>query len=392
MDTSQNNTTPRIPIVDFVPAEIKKGKKGNWRVEYYITDPTAKTPKLKRQQHRIRPMANTRERERFGKRMCFEINRKLERGWNKYLEAEAANSFIMVKDVIARYLKNIEKQVKDNSLREDTLRAYTSYLANLEKYLLSQGLQDMFCIKFNRHVVGAFLDHIYYERNNSPRTYNNYLGFLNIFCKYMIRKDHINVNPAEGFLKKPKGEKVRTIIRDKDLKEIFDYLKENDHPYAVACAMVYYGLIRRTEMSKMLVRDISLKDRLILVRPEVSKNGTQQTVTILDELMPYLIKHLDGAHNSDFLFSHNNLLPGMKRRWPKHFSDKWTKLKRTLNLSTRYHFYSLKDTGITNLLKAGVAPIHVRDHARHSDIAMTQKYTPMIGGVNSQYLDGKLKM
>jgi len=392
METSQNNTTSRVPIVDFVPAEIKKGRKGNWRIEYYVADPTSNFPNLKRIQHRVRPMANQRERERFAKRMCYEINRKLERGWNKFIEDEASNSFVLLKDVIKKYLKEIEKQVKDNSLREDTLRAYRSYLSNLEKYLKTRDQQDMFCLKFNRQLVGGFLDHIYFDRNNSPRTYNNYLGFLSVFSKYMIRKDHINANPVAGLQKKPKGEKKRTVISDKDLKEIFDYLKANDHPYAVACAMMYFGLIRRTEMSKMLVSDINLRKRLILVRPEVSKNGKSQTVTIMEELIPYLIDHLNGAHNSDFLFSQNGLKTGMKRTQPKFFSDQWTKLKKKMDLPSQYHFYSLKDTGITNLLRAGVPAIHVRDHARHSDIAMTQKYTPMSGGVSGEFLDGKLKM
>jgi len=392
METSQKHTTSRIPIVDFVPAELKKGKKGNWRIEYYIVDPTLKTPKLQRIQHRVRPISNQRERERFAKRMCFEINRKLERGWNKFMEAEAAHSFVLLKDVSKKYLSNIEKQVRDHSLREDTLRSYRSYLSNLEKYLKDQGLQDMFCLKFNRQLIASFLDYIYYDRNNSPRTYNNYLGFLNIFCKYMIQKDHISVNPAAGFVKKPKGEKKRSVIPDKDLKAIFNHLESNDHPYATACAMMYFGLIRRTEMSKMFVSDINLMEKLILIRAEVSKNNQTQTVTIPDELMAFFIKHLNGAHNNDFLFSQNGFLPGIKGSTPKSFSDRWTKLKRELKLPAKYHFYSLKDTGITNLFRAGVPAIHVRDHARHSDIAMTQKYTPFSGGVSSNVLDGKLKM
>lgn len=392
MDTSQNTTTHRIPIVDYVPAELKKGNKGNWRVEYRILDPTSKIPTLKRKQQRVPPIKNYRERERFAKRMAYELNRKLERGWNPIIEQSAAHSLARVKDVSKTFLKNIEKQVLDNSLRSDTLRAYRSYLSNLEKYLKKEGQQDMFCLKFDRHLLNGFLDYIYYERNNSPRTYNNYLGFFNIFCKYMIRKDHIATNPAEAFKKKPKGEKKRSIIPDNVLKEIFDHLKGNDHSYAVGCAMMYFGLIRRTEMSKMFVSDINLRERIITIRPEVSKNGKLQTVTIPEELIPYLIKHLNGAHNTDFLFSAKTLLPGIKQVEPKFFSDKWIKIKKILNLPSQYHFYSLKDTGITNLLRAGVPAIHVRDHARHSDISMTEKYTPMGGGVSSNVLDGKLKM
>lgn len=392
MDSPQKQTRHQIPVVDFVPAELKKGKKGNWRIEYYIADPTSKNPRLKRKQNRVKPMANIRERERYAKRICFELNRKLERGWNPIIEQEAPRSLTMVKDVITRYLSNVEKQVKDNSLREDTLRAYKSYLVNLQTFLKKTDNEDILCLKFDRHVVGEFLDYIYFYRNNSPRTYNNYLSFLNIFCKHMIRKGHIKANPTEGFDKKKKGEKKRTIIQDDHLKEIFQELQEKDLHFSVACGGMYYELLRRTEMSKLLVSDVQLKDRLIVIRPEVSKTGKACTVTILSEFLPLIIEHLRGATNSDYLFSENNFKPGTVQSTPKSFSDRWTKWKKKLKWKKEYHLYSLKDTGITNLLRAGVPPIHVRDHARHSDLKMTMTYVPYNVSVSPEHLDGKLKM
>lgn len=392
MDSSQKQTRHRIPVVDFVPAELKKGNKGNWRVEYYVLDPTLKKPKLVRKQRRVKPMANSRERERFAKRICFELNRKLEKGWNPYIEAEASGSFALLKDVSRRFLTNIEKQVKDGSLREDTLRAYTSYLSNLATFLKKEKMEDIFCLKFNRQLVGSFLDYIYYDRNNSPRTYNNHLGFLNLFSKYLIRKDHININPAEGFERKKNGEKIRSVIPDADLKEIFRFLQSEDPAFGTSCAMMYYELIRRTEMSKLKVGDINLKERYILIRSEVSKNHKAQSVTILEEFIPLLVEHIKGATNSDYLFSEDNFRPGPQRISPKAFSDRWTKWKRKNKWKKSYHLYSLKDTGITKLLQAGVAAIYVRDHARHHDIAMTQKYTPMGVSVQAEFLDGKLKM
>lgn len=392
MDKSEKQVRLSIPIVDFVPAEIHKGVKGVWRIVYYISDPTDPSKKLKRKMTRVKPMQNSRERERYAKRICWELNRKLEQGWNPILEQEAPKSLSRIKDVSRIYLLNIEKQVKDNSLREDTLRAYTSYLKNLETFLKFKGDPELFCLKFDRILVGEFLDYIYYYRNNSPRTYNNYLGFLNVFCKSLIRKGHLKANPAEAFAKKPKGEKKRTIIDNADLREMFLQLAEKDPSFYVVCAMMYYELLRRTEMSKMLVSDIHLKERYILIRSEVSKNGKTQTVTILEEFIPVIIKHLDKAHNNDFLFSEDNFKPGAKKSNPKAFSDRWQKWKKAFAWRKEYHFYSLKDTGITNLLRAGVPAIHVRDHARHSDIQMTQKYTPMNSGVSSEFLDGKLKM
>ena len=51
-------------------------------------------------------------------------------------------------------------------------------------------------------------------------------------------------------------------------------------------------------------------------------------------------------------------------------------LRKELNLSDRYKLYSLKDTGITNMLHANTDILTVRDQARHSSILITDIYTP----------------
>ena len=390
MDTPQKQVKHRIPVVDFVPAELKKGKV--WRIEFYVADPTSKNPTLKRIQRRVKPMPNTRERERYAKRICYEINRKLEKNWNPIIEQEAPKSLTRISDVSKSFLNNIQKQVKDGSMRPDSLRAYTSYLKNFETYLKEIGEEDLFCLKYDRHIMGDFLDYIYYDRENSPRTYNNYLGFLNIFSKYLIRKGHIKANPAEAFARKPKQEKKRIIFDREDLKSIFSYLQEKNSCYFTACAMVYYQLVRRTEMSKLKVSDINLKERYIHIRGEISKNGKSQAVTILKEFLPHLIDHLKNAKNSDFVFSANDFKPGPVQAEPKSFSDTWSRYRKLKKWKRQYQFYGLKDTGITHLLMAGVAPIYVRDHARHHDIQMTMNYVPHQTNVNPEYLDGKLKM
>lgn len=78
--------------------------------------------------------------------------------------------------------------------------------------------------------------------------------------------------------------------------------------------------------------------------------------------------------NDYYLFS-NHFKPGKQHRMSKQFTDYWLKVRNTLNFPTNYQFYSLKDSGITNMLKTHDI-ITVRDQARHSDMLMTDKYTP----------------
>lgn len=393
MDISEKQQASRIPVVDFVPAELKKGNKGVWRIEFYVNDPTTKSNRLKRIQKRVKPMPNCRERERFAKRIVFEINRKLDRGWNPILEQEAPRSLVTIVDAGDKFIRNAQKQLKDKILREDTLRTYKSFLNNFKQYLEEHGELDRYCLNFDRMLISDFLDHIYYDRNNSPRTYNNYLGFLVTFSNYLLKKGHIKANPAESFDRKKNAEKKRTAIEEQDLINIFKFLKAEDHPFYVVCQTMYQALTRRTEMSKLKVKDIHIRDRFIYIEKDTAKtNKKAETITIPKSLLFLLSDHINGAENSDYLFSADNFKPGPKRAAPKYFSDRWTKYKERNDWKEEYQFYSLKDTGITNLLLAGVPAKQVCDHARHHDISMTEKYIQKNSGISPEFLDGKLKM
>jgi len=52
----------------------------------------------------------------------------------------------------------------------------------------------------------------------------------------------------------------------------------------------------------------------------------------------------------------------------------WNNMRKALGFSETYTFYSLKDTGITELLNSGVPARIVQQLAGHSSIEMTEKY------------------
>ena len=77
-----------------------------------------------------------------------------------------------------------------------------------------------------------------------------------------------------------------------------------------------------------------------------------------------------------YLFS-DHFAPGLDRKSEKAFRDYWHHhVRKALKMTDRYKFYSLKDTGITNMLRANTDILTVRDQARHSSILITDIYTP----------------
>lgn len=55
------------------------------------------------------------------------------------------------------------------------------------------------------------------------------------------------------------------------------------------------------------------------------------------------------------------------------FRERWARLRKRLDLPKEYQFYSLKDSGIRDLANAEGIVI-ARDQARHSSVAVTNKY------------------
>ena len=83
------------------------------------------------------------------------------------------------------------------------------------------------------------------------------------------------------------------------------------------------------------------------------------------------------VHERYYLFS-DKCVPGKGRRDEKQFRDYWNlHVRKDLRLPACYKFYSLKDTGITNMLRANTDPLSVRDQARHSSLLITNTYTPL---------------
>ena len=78
-------------------------------------------------------------------------------------------------------------------------------------------------------------------------------------------------------------------------------------PHSLFC------FIRRTEISKLLVKHVNLVKDTIFIPGDISKNTKDGIVTIPKKLKELLLIHLDGSTQEDFLFSDDNFKPGKKK-------------------------------------------------------------------------------
>ena len=371
MPKNEKNTSSRIIYVDYKPAVLQKGQNDQWRIVFFAKVPAQN--EFKRFRKRVPPLSPTREREKYAKKMIAAINQKLDNGWSPFYE-DTNVKYKSVEYCAELFLKMQQREVEEGVKRTDTLRSYKSFLDLFLKYLKDKKLMLKFVIEIDTYIIQNYLDFLFFEKRNSARTYNNHLKFLNTFFLWCKAKSFINVNPAESIKPKAKLQKKREVLGD-EVKAKVRTLHDTNFHYYVLCMLTYYCFIRRTELTKLKVGDVYLHGGYIVIDGENSKNRKTESVTIPDVFLPDLALHLSKAKNIDYLFSANKFKAGTTPITPKKISDEWAKFRKLHKFDSKYQFYSLKDTGITDLLNGGIPAIKVRDQARHYDLKITESYT-----------------
>lgn len=359
--------------IQYIPPRLTEGKE--WYISYYVIYPaTGKLRRIKIKLNRIRGITKRRE---FAKSIMQDLSNKLASGWNPFIEAEAPKAFHKIFDVFDTYLKVREKESEYHSYR-----CYKSYIKWLKAYLLKNGYtEDMFVAKFDKIIASNIMLSIKQNQKYSFRTYNNYLQFFTTLFNWMIEFNYISLNPFNHIKKIPKKmiKKIRRTLSDHQRKMLKDFLlSKGNNNYLAMCMLCYYCFLRPNEISLLRVGDVDIKNQLVLISENISKNDNYSVRTIPDVMIDYMRK-LDLNHPADYyLFSmdeHNKFVPGKKRAEGREIARYWSDVVRvSLNWPKYLQFYSLKDTGITNMLADGVAPNFVQGQADHSNLKVTSIY------------------
>lgn len=360
-------------FIDFIPAELRENSE--WRIVYYVKNPF--TDKLAIKRVRVKKITPTAERRKFAKKVVREINTRLEQGWNPFYNEKNVKEFTTLKQAAESFINRVEVEFKDNNIRFDTFKTYKSQISNLLKYLEETNNSNLLCYKFNSDFIGEYLDYVRYVKKLSARTRDNYLGFLVTFCKYLFRKKYITTNPTEHFTKINKKSKNRVIISDIEKSKILNYWTNKNTNYLLVCLLCYYCFIRRTELLKLKVKDVNLQKSTIFISADTSKSRNNKIVSVPKHLHKMLLEQIKEASQNDLLFSADKFKAGSKACHPDKITKWWATMRKNLKITTKIDWYSLKDTGITDLLEAGVPLISVRNQARHHSSNQTDAYTPL---------------
>ncbi|KXB86077.1 site-specific recombinase, phage integrase family [Prevotella sp. DNF00663] len=379
MSLSDKKLTSHKDIIEFTLPRLHRGKQ--WYVDFFAYDPISGG--LKRKKYMLDRYKTTKERETMASILIHNIYQKLIAGWNPFTHAKKTRHYTEFSIVVQRYADYITVAEQKGILKHKTAIDYKSRLKQLQLYLLETNVNIKYVYQFDRTFAVDFLDYLIFDKDVNSKTRNNYRTWLSTLGTWLKERQYIEANPIEDIHMMKETDKFRDPLPADALKRLHDYTYKYMPSFYLACMMEYYTFIRPDELRYIKIGDISITEQTVYVSSEISKNRKGQTIALNDSLLKLMIELRIFEHpSSDYLFG-KDIIPGPKQIYVNRFRQEWGKVRRALHFPDSYQFYSLKDSGIRDLANAeGI--VVARDQARHSDVAVTNRYLKQTDTVHEQ--------
>ena len=334
-----------------------------WFVFFYFKDP--ETNKYVRIRLWISEKLITRaQRYERGKVLIREINLKLRKGFNPFIQQNRSLSPLII--TIDEFLK-----IKKTTLRNRSYCSYRSYLKHFKAYLETSHLVNIEVESFAYAHAQAYMDHVLSEKKRSNRTYNNILQAVRTFFNFVIGRQYIEVNPFTLIKDLPTEETAINALTKAELKIISEHLPSYNYDLYVIALMVFTCFIRPQEIVRLKVSHLIYLDDQLTLGGEVTKNRKTETIVVPPQLRS-AIKKLDFNFPMDYHVFGRGLKRNPKEASANRIFESWREFAQTFGLSKT--IYSLKHTGNGLALKAGANARDLQLQNRHSSLDETQKY------------------
>lgn len=359
-------------ILSFVPAVIRHSKSLGTYADYYVQDIVSgqMVRKRTRMTNILKRYPAGRQRQLAAQHFVEELNAKLSGGWSPLHETEDARLYTRLSDLREAFLK----RKKVEGVRPATMQSYSSITHLFVRWCEDTGRHKKTSGMFLRVDAVCYMDSIV-EKGNSNRSYDNTLKTLKVFWEWAMEHCYCRENPFAGLKPLPKEKKRRILIDAATRARMSEYLERECPQMLTVCMLVYSSAMRPKEIANIRIQDIDLQRRCIVVPDTVAKNKKSRCASLTPALMARLAPYSSLPGNYFLFGSNREITPGAKRVALSNFRKKWDRLREVLEMPQEMQLYSLRDTGITDLLHAGVDQLTVQHHADHSSLAIQNIYT-----------------
>ena len=359
---------------NFLPAVVKNLPSIGYAVEYYVLDPETERPVRKRIKlsKLVRRYPNKHMKQLAAQQVADNLNAKLRGGWSPLHQAEDSRLYTPLSVFRERFLKAKEAE----GCRQTTLTQYGSVTDIWLRWCEDNGHAQKYSGTFLHPEAVRYMDDVM-AQGNRHRSYNNTLKVLRAFFQWGVEHCYAKENPFAGIKTLQKEKKIRILVPPEARKKIAAHYAEVRPAMNIVCQLVYSSAIRPAEILRVQLKHVNLEEHYIVIPAENAKNHHERYATLTPELVRLLTPIKREYSNGElFLFGKNeDLLPDREPVNKSYFQKSWERMRRATGLPKEMQLYSLRDTGITDLLHAGMDPLTVQHHADHSSLAIQKIYT-----------------
>lgn len=354
-------------LITYKAAQLRKNKSG-YLIEYYAL----KGDKLERCRMKLNDIRKRYARhadfKQYAESLCHKLNKRLATGWSPFAETKNSMQSKTLREVADLYLEE-----KSKELRAATMRSYASFCSMFVAWSEKE-LPEVRVGNLSRVEVVRYMDYIYKEKQVGVRTYNNTLKMGRAFFTYAVEKCYTDKNPFTEIKVKREEEKTRILI-PKDYRDaVTEYLGRTNRGYLLVCQLVFGALMRPKEIRMIQAKHIDFAKKCVVVPADNAKNHHQRFAPINDDIIALMKERNAETLPGDTYLIGWDWEPSARMLPDAAMTKEWVKVRNALHLPKELQLYSLRDTGINGMLKAGIDPLTVMQAADHHDLSMTTRY------------------
>ncbi len=199
-------------------------------------------------------------------------------------------------------------------------------------------------------------------------TLNKELCAFGTMLNYLAERDLIS-KPDYKFQKFKEDDVLRTFLNPDQVNMLYKYISSQSLRKQVIIRLMIETGVRRTEITRIQLRNISLEDGFIYLSNLQTKAKRGRYLFLLPETKNLIIDYLKQYNPSIYLLE-SNLTKAMT---PSAITSVLERIKKDLNLSDLSP-HVLRRTFGTLMLNNGANIMCVKDLLGHSTLAQTMKY------------------
>lgn len=380
-----------LRVVQFIPPRLVKAIQG-WYVIFYTPHPVTQDLQRHRISYNLGRIKKKRDRQARADAIMEAIEELLPVGYpwiggdtvyevdrfialHRKMQAATA-SYKAEKSVLECLL--FVTDVKCQSDRYDTVRTYRNASVRIQEFLKQNGLEHLPVTQFGPQHAMSYLDSVRIRVGNN--TYNNYRGQAIVLFNAMRDRGMIEDNPFLATKKVPAKKKGRRPFSPEEAAVVLTHLYETDY-WLFMLVLLHLGeWCRKTEAHRLRFDRFNLRDGLLMMTDEDTKNRKESVVTIPREFLPFFLDERFTRWPTNYL-----LFGAGGQPHPSRPAGYGTLRRRHRIALQRLHdqgmlhditgltLYSWKDTGMT-WMSQHLTPFQLRDHARHHSLDVSLRY------------------